>query len=108
MPDVGGVSGDRLRSFIERIERLEEEKKVIAEDIKEVYGEAKSIGFDPKIIRKVIKLRKMDKEARLEEDQLTDLYLVAIGDALASMEDNAASIALSEAGATDPESVEAA
>ncbi|MBK67384.1 MAG: hypothetical protein CMP22_04545 [Rickettsiales bacterium] len=108
MPDVGGVSGDRLRSFIERIERLDEERKVIAEDIKEVYGEAKAVGFDPKIIRKVIKLRKMDKEARLEEDQLTDLYLVAIGDALASMEENAAALAMSEANVTDPESVEAA
>ena len=83
MPDVGGVAGDRLKSFIERVERLEEEKKAIAEDIKEVMGEAKSTGFDPKIIRKVIKLRKMDNDARQEEEYLTDLYLAAIGEGMA-------------------------
>lgn len=82
MADVGGVSGDRLKSFIQRIERLEEEKKAIAEDIKEVFGEAKAVGFDPKIMRKVIKIRKMDFEARQEEEHLTDIYLAAIGDGL--------------------------
>lgn len=77
--DVGGVAGERLRSFIERVERLEEEKTALAEDIKEVYAEAKAVGFDVKTIRKVIKLRKMDTEKRREEDELLDLYKAAIG-----------------------------
>lgn len=77
--DVGGIAGQRLRIFIERIERQEEEKGAIAEDIKETYAEAKGIGLDPKIIRKVIKLRKMDVEKRREEDELLDLYMSAIG-----------------------------
>ena len=59
MSEVGGVAGDRLRSFIERIERLEEERVTIAVDIREVYAEAKASGFDPKIMRQVVKLRKM-------------------------------------------------
>lgn len=80
MADVAGVAGDRLKAFIERIERLDEEKKNIAEDIKEVFGEAKSTGFDTKIMRKIIKIRKQDMEARQEEEQLTELYLAAIGD----------------------------
>ena len=58
MPDVGGIAGDRLKGFIERIERLEEEKKALANDIKEVYAEAKGTGFDTKIMRQVIRLRK--------------------------------------------------
>lgn len=82
MADVAGVAGDRLKSFIERVERLEEEKKNIAEDIKEVFGEAKAVGFDTKIMRKVIKLRKQDLESRQEEEQLTELYLAAIGEGL--------------------------
>ncbi|MEM6903475.1 MAG: DUF2312 domain-containing protein [Pseudomonadota bacterium] len=77
--NVGGVSGDRLKSFIERIERLEEEKQGIAADIKEVYAEAKGVGFDTKILREVIKLRKMDSQDREEGQQLLDLYLSAIG-----------------------------
>ncbi len=77
--DVGGVAGDRLKSFIERVERLEEEKTALMEDIKEVYGEAKSVGFDIKIIRKIIRLRKMDGEKRREEDELLELYKAAIG-----------------------------
>lgn len=83
MPDVGGVAGDRLKSFLDRIERLEDEKQGIADDIKEVYGEAKAVGFDPKIMRKVLKIRKMDFEKRQEEEHLTDLYLSAIGETLA-------------------------
>ena len=59
--DVGGVAGKQLKAFIERIERLEEEKAVLSEDIKEVFGEAKSVGFDIKIIRKLIRLRKMEE-----------------------------------------------
>ncbi len=77
--DIGGVAGKRLLAFMERIERLEEEKAALAEDIKEVYAEAKGVGFDVKIIRRVIKLRKMDPEKRREEDELLDLYQSAIG-----------------------------
>lgn len=77
--DVGGVAGQRLKSFIERIERLEEEKTALSEDIKEVYGEAKGVGFDGKTLRKLVSLRKMEPEKRREEDELLDLYKSAIG-----------------------------
>jgi uncharacterized protein (UPF0335 family) len=77
--DVGGVAGQRLRSFIDRIERLEEEKAHLAEDIKETYAEAKGVGFDTKTIRKIISLRKMDAEKRRESEELLDLYKSAIG-----------------------------
>lgn len=77
--DVAGVSGKRLKSFIERVERLEEEKAALSEDIKEVYAEAKGVGFDTKIIRKIISIRKMDPEKRREEEELLDLYKSAIG-----------------------------
>lgn len=77
--DTGGISGQRLRSFIERIERLNEEKANISEDIKDVFSESKSVGFDNKIIRKIIKMRKMDKAALIEEEELTELYKSAIG-----------------------------
>lgn len=69
----------QLRSLIERIERLEEEKKAIAADIKEIYGEAKSTGFDTKIMRKVVSLRKKDTAERQEEEAILDLYLSALG-----------------------------
>ena len=77
--DAGGVSGQRLKSFIERIERLEEEKKGISEDVRDVYGEAKGTGFDPKIIRKVVSMRKTNLEKRREEAELVALYTSAIG-----------------------------
>lgn len=77
--DVGGVAGARLKAFIERIERLEEEKGALAEDIKEIFGEAKATGFDVKTMRKVLRLRKMDSEKRQEEDELLELYKAAIG-----------------------------
>jgi len=77
--DTGGVSGARLKAFIERIERLEEEKKATAEDIKDVYGEAKATGFDPKIMRKIVSLRKTNLEKRREEAELLDVYMSAIG-----------------------------
>lgn len=77
--DHGPVAGERLKSFIDRVERLEEEKKVLMEDIKEVYAEAKAVGFDVKIMRKVISVRKMEDHKRREEEELLDLYLDAIG-----------------------------
>lgn len=79
MADVEGVAGDRLKSFIERIERLEEEKRVIAEDIKEVFAEAKGTGFDVKTMRQVLKIRRMDANERDEQEMLLDVYLRALG-----------------------------
>lgn len=69
----------QLKALVERIERLEEEKKSIAGDIKEVYAEAKGHGFDTKILRKVISIRKKDANEREEEDALLDVYLAALG-----------------------------
>ena len=69
----------QLKSIVERIERLEEEKKTIAGDIKEVYAEAKGNGFDTKILRKVISLRKKDAAEREEEESMLDVYLAALG-----------------------------
>ncbi|PIR33449.1 MAG: DUF2312 domain-containing protein [Alphaproteobacteria bacterium CG11_big_fil_rev_8_21_14_0_20_44_7] len=77
--NYGGVTGEHLRQYIERIERLEEEKKNISDDIKEVFGEAKANGFDVKIMRKVISLRKMDAADREEQDTLLDIYQQALG-----------------------------
>jgi len=77
--DVGGIAPDRLRSFIERIERLEEEKAALSADIREVYAEAKSVGFDTKIMRQVIKLRKMEQADREEQESLIDTYMAALG-----------------------------
>lgn len=74
-----GIAASQLKSFIERIERLEEEKAGIAQDIREVYAEAKGTGFEPKVMRQVIKLRKMDREDRQEQEALLDLYLSAVG-----------------------------
>ena len=79
MADVGGISGERLRSFVERIERLEEEKASLASDIREIFAEAKGTGFDTKILRQVLKLRKLDREDRQEQETLLDLYLQALG-----------------------------
>jgi uncharacterized protein (UPF0335 family) len=79
MPDVGGIAGDRLKSFIERIERLEEERKTLSEDIKEVYAEAKGTGFDTKIMRQLIRIRKMDKDDLDEQETLLDVYKRALG-----------------------------
>ncbi|MCP4181729.1 MAG: DUF2312 domain-containing protein [Hyphomicrobiales bacterium] len=73
------VARDQLRSVVERIERLEEEKKGIADDIREVYGEAKSNGYDTKVLRQVISLRKQDMNERQEQDAVRDLYLHALG-----------------------------
>ena len=79
MPDVGGIAGERLRSFIERIERLEEEKRTLAEDIKEVFAEAKGSGFDTKIMRQIIKIRRMDKDDLDDQETLLDIYKRALG-----------------------------
>jgi len=73
------VAAGQLRAFIERIERLEEEKKTIADDIKEVFAEAKGTGFDTKAIRTIIRLRKKDQAERQEEDAILDLYMAALG-----------------------------
>ena len=74
------VQGDQLKSIVERIERLEEEKKTIADDIKEVYAEAKGNGYDVKVLRKVVALRKRDLDERKEEEAILDLYLQAVGE----------------------------
>ena len=79
MTDTGGIAQDVLRSFVERIERLEEEKKNLADDIKEVYAEAKGNGFDVKILRKIIAMRKMEDHDRQEQEALIDLYAHALG-----------------------------
>jgi uncharacterized protein (UPF0335 family) len=79
MPDVGGVAGAQLKSLIERIERLEEEKRALGEDIKEVFAEAKGTGFEPKIMRQIIKIRKMDKDEHDEQESLLDVYKRALG-----------------------------
>jgi len=73
------VAASQLRSVIERIERLEEEKREVAEQIKEVYAEAKSNGFDAKILRKIVALRKKPTEERQEEEAILDLYMSALG-----------------------------
>jgi len=79
MAEVGGVAGDRLRTIIERIERLEDEKKALSDDIREIYSEAKGAGFDIKIIRQIVRLRKMDASDRSEMEQVLDVYKRALG-----------------------------
>jgi uncharacterized protein (UPF0335 family) len=74
------VAAERLRSFLDRVERLEEEKSTIAGDIKEVFAEAKGEGYDTKTLRKIIRRRKMDKAKRDEEEALLELYLSALGE----------------------------
>jgi uncharacterized protein (UPF0335 family) len=73
------VSDDRLRLFIERIERLEEEKKGIADDVRDVYAEAKGQGYDAKIMRQIVRLRKMSVQDRQEMETILDLYKAALG-----------------------------
>ncbi len=79
MAEVGGITADQLRSLIERIERLEEEKTAIAADIREVYAEAKAHGYDTKTMRQVVKIRKKEPHERQEEEMLLDTYLHALG-----------------------------
>ena len=79
MSDIGGIAGDRLKSLIERIERLDEERRSLSGDIKEVFAEAKGTGFDTKIMRMLIKLRRMDKDDLDEQESLLDVYKRALG-----------------------------
>jgi uncharacterized protein (UPF0335 family) len=73
------VAKDQLKAFVERIERLEEEKKVIADDIRDVYGEAKANGYDTKALRAVVKMRKQDSDERKEQEAILEVYLQALG-----------------------------
>ena len=73
------VAAGQLRAFVERIERLEEDKKTVAEDIKEVYAELKGTGFDTKAVRTIVRLRKKDQAERQEEETILDLYMNALG-----------------------------
>lgn len=77
--NANSVDAGPLRAFIERIEHLEEEKKAIADDIKEVYAEAKGTGYDIKVMRKIVSLRRQDKDKRREEEEILGLYLSALG-----------------------------
>jgi uncharacterized protein (UPF0335 family) len=78
-PDVGGIAADRLLSIIERIERLEEERKALSNDIKDIYSESKSAGFDVKVIRQIISIRKKEPAEVEEQDTLLELYKRALG-----------------------------
>lgn len=78
MADIG-LAKDQLKSIIERIERLEEEKKAISDDIKDVFGEAKANGFDTKVLRQIVRLRKQDMAEREEQETIRDLYMHALG-----------------------------
>jgi len=92
MPDFGGTdtvtavqsltqtTQEKLRQIVARIERLEEEKKSISDDVKETYAEAKSFGLDPKVLRQVIRIRKQDRQEREEQEQVRDLYMHALGE----------------------------
>ncbi|WP_424814059.1 DUF2312 domain-containing protein [Roseococcus sp. YIM B11640] len=77
--DVGGIAADRLRSIIERVERLEEERKALADDIKDIFAEAKSAGFEVKVIRQIIRIRKQEPAEVEEQETLLDLYRRALG-----------------------------
>jgi uncharacterized protein (UPF0335 family) len=80
------VAQDQLRAFVERIERMEEEKKAIADDLKEIYAEAKGNGFDTKVLRQVIRIRKQDRNERLEQEAILELYMSALGMSFAPTE----------------------
>ena len=79
MVEVGGIAAERLRQLIERIERLEDEKAAMAADIREIYAEAKAVGFDAKVMRQIIRLRKMDTADQQEMEALIDTYKHALG-----------------------------
>jgi uncharacterized protein (UPF0335 family) len=79
MTNFGGISGEKLRLIVAKIEKLEEEKKEVSEYVSEAYSEAKSLGFDVKILRQVIKLRKLDQQKIAEQEEILDLYKHALG-----------------------------
>jgi uncharacterized protein (UPF0335 family) len=79
MADPAGFAKDQLKSIVERIERLEEEKQALSDDIKEVYAEAKANGFDTRTLRTVVRLRKQDSNERQEQEALLELYMHALG-----------------------------
>lgn len=76
---TNAIDASHLKAFLERIEKLEEEKRAIADDIKDVYAEAKGTGYDVKIIRKIVSIRRQDRHKRREEEEILDLYLSALG-----------------------------
>jgi len=102
MADIGGIAGDALKAYIERIERLEEEKTAIAADIREVYAEAKGNGFDPKIMRQVYRMRKMDSADREEQEYLIEIYKRALG-MESALDGEAAGAGASAGGAAETE-----
>ena len=77
--NVGGIAAERLRAFVERIERLQEEQKGLQDDIKDIFLEAKGTGFDVKILREILKIRKQDEQERREKKELVELYAMALG-----------------------------
>ncbi len=79
MAEAGGIAAERLRQFIERVERLEEERGALGADIREVYSEAKAVGFKPKIMRRIVKLRQMDGDEVKEQESLLEVYKHALG-----------------------------
>ena len=79
MSGPGGVAGDQLRAFVERIERLEEEKKGLQDDIKDVFAEMKGRGYEPKIVKKILQLRRQDADQRQQEESLLEVYMSALG-----------------------------
>ena len=79
MVEVGGIARERLKSFIERIENLEEEKSALTADIREIYSEAKGIGLDIKTLRQIVRLRRLDSSDRQQQEELLDLYKNALG-----------------------------
>ena len=85
---VESVAQDQLRAFVERIERMEEEKRAIADDIKEIYAEAKGNGFDTKVLRQIVRIRKQDHAERMEQEALLELYMAALGMAVAPRDED--------------------
>lgn len=79
MQVINNSSANQLRLFIEKVERLEEEKSELMENIREVYSEAKAVGFDPKVMKQIVKLRKMKHEEAVEQEELLDIYRAALG-----------------------------
>jgi uncharacterized protein (UPF0335 family) len=92
MSDANLIARDQLKAFVERIERLEEEKKTISEDIRDVYAEAKGNGYDTKALRKIVTLRKKDQRERQEEEAILELYMQALGMVSESLSKPAGSI----------------